>query len=95
MSKKNLWMGLVLCVLTHWGHAQGIALSKTDTVATIVAAQKGKRISLRLNSGQELTGVVRDLTDGVVVLESLSGRELFEAAIPFDAVEAVIVRSKP
>jgi hypothetical protein len=35
------------------------------------------------------------LTDGVVVLESLSGRELFEAAIPFDAVEAVIVRSKP
>ena len=44
--------------------------------------------------GQELTGTVREASDKLVVLGGLQGREFFDAAIPLDKVEAVLVRTK-
>lgn len=83
-----------LCLVTAHASAQGITPSPTDTIQSIAAAQKGKRVTLRLRSGQELTGVLRASTDRLVVLGELSGREFFDAVIPLEAVEAVIVRTK-
>lgn len=74
--------------------AQPVTVGASDTTHTVVAAQKGKRVTLRLRSGQELSGVVRDATDRLVVLGEVSGRELFDAVVPLDAVEAVLVRTR-
>lgn len=74
--------------------AQGLSVSATDTTQTVIAAHKGKRITVRLTSGQELTGVVREATDKVLVLGELAGREYFDAVVAADRVEAVIVRVK-
>jgi len=75
-------------------YAQEAKISSGDTIETVVAAHKGKRVTLRLESGQELTGVVRDASKELVVLGALSGREFFDAVIDLDKVEAVIVRTK-
>lgn len=83
-----------LCLVTAHASAQGITPSPTDTIQSIAAAQKGKRVTLRLRSGQELTGLVRASTDRLIVLGELSGREFFDAVIPIEAVEAVIVRTR-
>ena len=74
--------------------AEGLAVSPMDTTGSVVAAQKGKRITVRLRSGQELSGVVRDASERLLVLGEVSGREFFDAVVPLDAIEAVLVRTR-
>jgi hypothetical protein len=90
----RLLVATALCLAIAHASAQGINLSPTDTIQSIVATQKGKRVTLRLRSGQEITGTLREFTDRLVVLGELAGREFFEAAVPVEAIEAVIVRTK-
>ncbi len=65
-----------------------------DTVESVLRAQKDKRVTLRLRSGQELTGVVRMSNANVVQLGALSGREFFDAVVPLEFIDAVLVRTK-
>ena len=74
--------------------AQELKVASTATVESLATAQKGKRITVRTRSGQELTGVVREVTPRFVHLGALAGREFFDAVVSLDAVEAVIVRTK-
>ncbi len=71
---------------------QGLTISPSDTTQSFIAAHKGERVMLRMRSGQELSGLVRDSSERLVVLGEVSGREFFDAVIPVDAVEAVLVR---
>ncbi len=74
--------------------AQELKVASTATVESLVTAQKGKRVTVRTRSGQELTGVVREVTPRFVHLGALAGREFFDAVVALDSVEAVIVRTK-
>jgi len=82
------------CLLALPAQAQDLAISASDSLQTVLAAQKGKRVTLRLSGGGEITGVMREATARLVVLGGLTGREFFDAAVPLDKVEAVIVRTK-
>lgn len=84
----------LLCCSAACVSAQGVAVAAADTIQSAVAAQKGKRVTLRLRSGQELTGTLRDATERLAVLGELTGREFFDAVVPIEAVEAVIVRAR-
>ena len=75
-------------------YAQEVSVSATDTTQSVLAAQKGKRVTVRLMSGQELTGTVREANAKLVVLAAVSGREFFDAVIPLEAIEAVLIRNK-
>lgn len=72
--------------------AQALALAPADGTQSVVAAQKGKRITVRLRSGQELSGLVREVNERLLLLGEVSGREFFDAVVPLDAVEAILVR---
>ena len=74
--------------------AQELSVSANDSIQTVLAARKGKSVTVRLGGGQELTGTVREATGKLVVLGALSGREFFDAAIPLEKIEAVLVRTK-
>ena len=74
--------------------AQDLTVAAADTIQNVLNAQKGKRVTVRLTGGQELTGTVREATSRLVVLAGLTGREFFDAAIPLEKVEAVLVRTK-
>lgn len=90
----RLFVATVLCLAIAHASAQSIAVAPTDTIQSVVAAQKGKRVTLRLRSGQELSGTLRESTDRLVVLVELTGREFFDAVVPIEAIEAIIVRVK-
>jgi len=75
-------------------YAQEVGISQSDTTQSVLAAQKGKRVTVRLRSGQELSGLVRDANARLVVLGSVSGREFFDAVIPLEQIEAVLIRVK-
>lgn len=74
--------------------AQELSVSPSDTIQTVLAARKGKPVTLRLSGGQELTGVLREATGKLVVLGGISGREFFDAVIPLEKIEAVLIRVK-
>ncbi len=74
--------------------AQDLTVGANDSVQSVLAAQKGKRVTVRTTGGQELTGTVREATARLVVLGGLTGREFFDAAIPLEKIEAVLVRTK-
>lgn len=89
------YIAALLCLaFTSSAIAQGLTLSPADTTQSVVAAQKGKRVTVRLRSGQELSGTVRDASERLLVLGEVSGRELFDAVVPMEAIEAVLVRTK-
>lgn len=88
-------LAAVLCfLLASHTLAQEVSIAESDTTRSVLAAQKGKRVSLRLQSGQELTGLVRETTSTLVVIGALTGREFFDAVVPIESVEAVIIRTK-
>jgi hypothetical protein len=71
-----------------------VRVGANDTVQSVLAANKGGRVTVRVRSGQELTGVVREINGRVVHLGALAGREFFDAVVALEAVDAVIVRTK-
>jgi hypothetical protein len=71
-----------------------VRVGANDTVQSVLAANKGARVSVRVRSGQELTGIVREVNGRVVHLGALAGREFFDAVVALEAVDAVIVRTK-
>ena len=74
--------------------AQDLNLTGFDSIRTMLASRQGKPVTVRLSGGQELTGVVRQSGSALLVLGAISGREFFDAVIPLDKIEAVLVRTK-
>ncbi|MBI4204087.1 MAG: hypothetical protein HY527_03600 [Betaproteobacteria bacterium] len=74
-------------------HGAEVRIAGNDTIESVLTGQKG-RVTLRLRSGQELTGTVRAVTGKLVHLGTLSAREFFDAVVPLEAIEAVIIRTK-
>jgi len=74
--------------------AEEMNVTANDTVQSVLTARKGKTVTVRLGNGQELTGIVREVTGKLVVLGRLSGREFFDAAVSLEKIEAVLVRNK-
>lgn len=91
----RLALAAVLCfLLASHTLAQEVSISESDTSRSVLAAQKGKRVTLRLQSGQEITGLVRETNATLVVVGALTGREFFDAIVPIESIEAVIIRTK-
>ena len=91
---RTILAAAVLVMLCSTASAQEVAITASDSVQSVLAAQKGKRVTVRLRSGQELTGTMRDSNDKVAVIAAISGREFFDAVVPLDAIEAVLIRTK-
>lgn len=92
---KHLIAAIVCMAAFGHAQAQGAGIAGADSAPAVLAAQKGKRITVRLRSGQEMSGTVRESSERLLVLGEVSGREFFDAAIPVDAIEAILVRTKP
>lgn len=71
-----------------------LAVGSSDSVQSVLASQKGKRLSVMLASGEELTGEVAEVNDSVVYLTGLTGREFFDALVNIADIQAVVVRAK-
>lgn len=92
MNGKIISGFILAMTLAVTASAAPLAVAKGDTVASVLSAQQGKRVTVRLASGEELSGKVATVGDGVLHLGELAGREFFDAVIPLTGIEAVIIR---
>lgn len=74
--------------------AADLKISGGDTFQSVLTAQKGSRVTVRTRSGQDVTGIVRDVNANVVQIGGVTGKEFFDAVVPLSAVDAVYVRVK-
>ena len=89
------WLAVALVLALAAGVAAAeLKVAPADTVESVLAAQKGRKVTLRLRSGQETGGMVTMVSAKLVQLSSVTGKEFFDAVVPLEAIEAVFVRTK-
>lgn len=93
---KRAFRVIVLVALgLAWAPAsfsEGPAVKAGDSIQKVLEGQQGKKVTVRLLAGEELTGKVKTVTNELLHLSGLTGREYFDAVIDVNRVQAVIVR---
>ncbi len=67
-------------------------LNSPDVVKSVLEQQVGKRVRIKLESGQDLEGKVTKVGSHAVQLVELTGMEFFDATVMLYDIAAVIVR---
>lgn len=75
-------------------YADSIALGKDGTVQSVAAAHIGKKVSIILNSGKELSGKVTAVTNKAIHISELTGKEYYDAVINNKKIAAIVIRVK-
>ena len=66
--------------------------SPAATVKEVLAENLGKRVIVRLESGENLEGTVSKVGDSVVHIAKLSGRDFYDAVVRIDRISAVVFK---
>lgn len=74
--------------------ADPLVLNPEDTMEKVLTAQKGKKVTIRLGSGEDLSGTVKEVNGSLVQLSGLSGKEFYDAVIATQSIAAVIIRTQ-
>jgi hypothetical protein len=85
---------LSLSVLSTTSTAAPISVGKDDTVQSILLANMGKRVTVILESGQELSGKVTTVSAHATHISQLTGKEFYDAVVSTKGIIAVVIRVK-
>ena len=95
---KNLSLAAILVInliaFPLTANADAVTLGKDGSVQTVLSGHVGKRVSVMLQSGQELSGTVTAVSDRATHLHQLTGKEFYDAVISNKSISAVIIRVK-
>lgn len=83
-----------LLIFSNIAIAEPLSINEKDDIESVLKAHNGKRVTVKLNSGEELTGTVGALGDDLVHLRELSGKEFFDAVVNTDEISALIIRTR-
>ncbi len=83
-----------MLMLSNAAIAEPLSLKAKDDIESVLSAHNGKRVTVKLNSGDELTGTIGAVNDDLVHLRELSGKEFFDAVVDTDDISAIIIRTK-
>ena len=93
--KKACSIALVaVCLVASDVWAEPLAVGAEDTIRSILTAHQGKRVTVKLHSGSEMTGKVGEVNNAIIHLMELSGKEYFDAVVSIGNIEAVVIRAK-
>ena len=65
-----------------------------DTIEHFLTGQKGRRVTVRLGSGEDLTGTVREVTGPLVHLSDLADPAFSDAVVVTKSIAAVRVGAR-
>ena len=73
---------------------QAVTVQSGTTIRDVLAAQQGKAVTVHLRGGEELSGKLATVGESTAHLSGLTGRDLYDAAMRLDGIDAVIVRAR-
>jgi hypothetical protein len=86
---------LLLCLVwTQSAIASELGVKSGDNIQKVLEENKGKRVTVRVQGNDELTGKVKTVTKELLHLGELSGRDFFDAVIDLNRISVVIIRVK-
>ena len=91
---KTILIATLLGGLMNIAAAEPLALRQDDTVEKVLIAQKGKKVTIRFGSGEDLSGTVKEVNGSLVQLSERSGKDFYDAVIPTKNITAVIIRAR-
>jgi hypothetical protein len=62
------------------------------TIREILADRTGKRVTLRMQSGEDIEGTVVLVGNGLVHVSKLAGKDFYDAVVAIDRISAVIMK---
>jgi len=71
--------------------AEPLSVGGDDSIQSVLSAHQGKRVTVKLESG-ELTGKVGEVNGKIVHLVELSGKDFFDAVVSIKEIEAIVIR---
>ncbi|MEK9142494.1 MAG: hypothetical protein AAB308_15675 [Nitrospirota bacterium] len=74
------------------GDESTMDLNSPDAIKSVLEQQVGKRVKLKLESGQDLEGEIAKIGAHAVQLAELTGMEFFDATVKLDEIAAVLVK---
>lgn len=72
--------------------SEGASYNVNSSMTDNLKALTGKKVSIHLTGGKTLTGVVKEVGNGLVHLEKIEGREFFDALVHIGSIEALDTR---
>ncbi len=69
-------------------------LNNPDAIRLTLESHSGKRVKVRLASGQEIEGKIAKVGAVAVVLAEVTGMEFFDATVLLDQMAAMLVRTR-
>lgn len=70
------------------------SLKANDTMREVLSQFTGKKVALRLESGDEIEGTVAMVGNSLVHISKLSGKEFYDAVISIDKISAMRIRMR-
>lgn len=99
MRKTFLW-ALILMLPVSVGVTPAVAqeavysLKASAEIQDILVESTGKRVALRLASGEEIEGTVTTVGKSLVHLSRLTGKEFYDSVVSIDRISAVRMRMR-
>ena len=94
MRPYSLIVGIIVAVTCASSLAQEKAsLQPTANVLSLLQANTGKTVELRMQCGEKIGGKVEQVNDKVVLLSHLTGAEYFDGFVNLKDISAVVIRS--
>ena len=94
MRPYSLIVGIIVAVTCASSLAQEKAsLQPTANVLSLLQANTGKTVELRMQCGEKIGGKIEQVNDNVVLLPHLTGAEYFDGFVNLKDISAVVIRS--
>ena len=71
-----------------------LELKASTTMREVLWENTGKRVALRLASGEEIEGTVTMVGNSLVHISKLAGKEFYDAVVNIDKVSAVRMKMR-
>jgi len=87
---------LIASPQTAIAQAQSIKLeiSGSEEIGDQLRKVQNKNVTIILNSDKEFTGKVYNVTEKLVHLIDLQGKDYFDAVVAIDSIQAIIVKAR-
>ena len=100
LQRKNLMIAgfLVLALLAAprgvfaADAKEAVQLNAASSIADNLVALMGKPVTVNIAGGQPMTGIVKEVKNGLLHLEKLSQKEFYDALVNIDKIASIEAR---